>query len=167
MMKLRDVIAQVEADSSYSEWRKSNKKGYIAHAFMMMDKENENIWQMGYYSPEKDKITTFIVEGEDVKKTPEMDVFKEPGSNVAKLDVSKVKIGSIEAIEKAEEVMAKEYPTAMPMKMFFIIQNINDMGHIYNVTFITQDFSTVNIRISSENCKVLSHKIGKIFEFQK
>ena len=166
-MKLNDVVEKLEASSKFKEWRKTNNGHYLAHAFMMMDKENSNIWQIGYYDPKNDMMTTFIIEGDEIKVSPELNIFKRPGATVEKLDLSKVKIGSIEAIEKAQEVMSKEYPSAVPMKMFFIIQNIPDHGHVYNITFVTHDFKTINIRISSEGCQVLHHKLEAIFDIKK
>ncbi len=166
-MKLKDVIEKLESDSEFQEWRKTNKDYYLAHAFMMMDKANENVWQIGYYNPKIDKVTTFIIEGGDIKISPELNIFKRPGSTVEKLDVSKVRIGTIAAIENAEKVMEKDYPRANPMKMFFIIQNLKQQGHVFNITFITQDFKTVNIRISSETGKVLSHNVENLMDIKK
>jgi len=166
-MKLKDVIEKLEDNSEYQAWRKENPKYFLAHAFMMMDKENENIWQIGYYDAEKDVMTTFIIEGDSIKISPELNIFKKPDSKVEELDVSKVKIGTIEAIEKAEEVMAKEYPKAVPSKMFFIIQKLAEHGYVFNITFITLDFKTVNIRISSENGEVLHHNMDALFDFKK
>lgn len=166
-MKLRDVVEKLEAHSEFEEWRKTNENCYLAHAFMMMDKENENIWQIGYYNPKTDKITTFIIEGDDIKISPEMNIFKRPDAKVEKLDIDKVKIGTIKAIETAEKIMEQDYPKADPMKMFFIIQNVPEQGHIFNITFVTQDFKSVNIRISSENGEVLSHKVESILDIKK
>lgn len=166
-MKLKDVIEKLEADSGFKEWREKNKQYFLAHAFMMMDKENENIWQIGYYDPKKDVVTTFIIEGDNVKISSELNVFKRPDSKVEELDISKVKIGTFEAIEKAEAVMAKEYSKAVPMKMFFIIQKLAEHGYIFNVTFITHDFKTINIRLSSENGEVLHHNMDTLLDFKK
>jgi hypothetical protein len=53
------------------------------------------------------------------------------------------------------------------MKMFFIIQSLPEHGHVYNITFVTQDFKTVNIRLSSEDGKVLMHKVQSILDIKK
>jgi len=166
-MKLKDIMEKIESHSEFKEWRKSHKGCYLAHAFMMMDKANENMWQIGFYNPKEDKITSFILEGDNLKISPELNIFKKPGAKVEKLDVRKVKIGSVEAIEKAEEVMAKDYPKANPIKMFFIIQNIPKEGHVFNITFVTQDFKTVNIRISSEDGKILKHSVESLLQIKK
>lgn len=166
-MKLKDVVERLESHSEFKEWKKANKEYYLAHAFLMMDKANENMWQIGYYNKKSDKITTFLMEGDDIKISPEQNIFKKPGCTVEKLDISKVKIGSVQAIETAEQVMEKEYPKANPIKMFFIIQNLPEQGHVYNITFVTQDFKTVNIRISTGTGKVLCHKIENILDIRK
>ena len=166
-MKLKDIIEKLEADSEFAKWKQENPDCFLAHAFMMMDQANANVWQIGFYNPETDKITTFIIEGDDIKISPEAAIFKRPDAKVEKLDVSKVEIGSVEAIETAEKVMEQDYPKAVPMKMFFIIQSLPEHGTVYNITFITHDFKTVNIRISSEDGKVLLHKIDSILDMKK
>ncbi len=112
-MKLKDVIQKLEANSAFKEWRKKNKSYYLAHAFMMMDKANANMWQIGYYDKEKDKVTTFIIEGDNIKISPELNIFKRPDATVEKLDVSKVKIGTIQAIETAEKAVNVAENTGM------------------------------------------------------
>ncbi len=166
-MKLKDVMEKIESHSEYKEWRKEHKDCYLAHAFMMMDKANENMWQIGFYNSKNDKVTTFVLEGDDLKISPELNVFKKPGAKVEKLDVGKVKIGSVEAIETAEGVMAKEYPKAVPSKMFFIIQELPEHGAVYNITFVTHDFKTVNVKISSDDGKVIHHALENLLEFKK
>jgi hypothetical protein len=165
-MKLKDVVEKLEANSEFGEWRKENRDCYLAHAFMMMDKANENVWQIGYYNPKTDKMTSFIMEGDDVKISPELNIFKRPGCDVEKLDTAKVKIGTVSAIEKAEAVMEKDYPKAVPSKMFFIIQNLPEQGHVFNITFITQDFKTINVRISSETGRVICHSVENILDIK-
>ncbi len=166
-MKLDDVLANLESHQEFADWKKKNSSCYLAHAFLMMDKANENTWQVGYYNPKTDMMTTFILEGDKLQISPEMNIFKRPGCTVDALDPKKVKIGSVQAIECAEQVVSENYPKISPIKMFFIIQNVKDEGHIYNVTFITQDFQAANIRISTETGKVLCHKIEKILDFKK
>ena len=166
-MKLPDVIDKLEENSEFKKWRDEHPQAYIAHAFMMMDKVNENIWQIGYYHPDNDKITTFIIEGDDIKISPESNIFKRPDSKVEKLDLEKVKIGTVQAVETAEGLMEKEYPKAVPLKMFFIVQSIPKHGTVYNVTFLSQDFQAINMRISSETGDVLSHKAEKILDIKK
>jgi hypothetical protein len=166
-MKLPDIIEKLEENSEFKKWKEEHKDTYLAHAFMMMDPANENIWQIGYYNPKTDKVTTFVIEGDDIKISPETNIFKKPNAKVEPLDISKVKIGTIQAIETGEGVMEKDYPKALPIKMFFIIQTIPEQGSVFNMTFITQDFKTVNIRISSETGKVLSHKVESILDIKK
>jgi len=165
-MKLKDVIEKIETHSEFSEWRKGNKDSYLAHAFMMMDKANENMWQVGYYNPKTDKVTTFILEGDNLKVSGEQNIFKKPGCTVEKLDIEKVKIGSVQAIETAEKIMESDYPKAVPMKMFFIVQNIPKQGHVFNITFVTQDLKTVNVRVSSETGEVVCHNVQSLIDMK-
>lgn len=166
-MKLSDVIEKLEENSEFKEWRKQYPDAYLAHAFMMVDEENKNMWQIGYYHPDSDKVTTFIIEKEDIKISPEANIFKRPGTKVEKLILEKVKIGSFQAIETAQELISKEYPKTVPMKMFFIIQELPEQGTVYNITYLSRDFQAINIRISAETGEVLAHKAEKILDIKK
>jgi hypothetical protein len=64
--------------------------------------------------------------------------------------------------EIADELQKKEYKSSQPFKKIFILQNLDQWGQVWNVTFITTDFKTLNIKINAENGKVLSHKLISI-----
>ena len=56
-MKIIDVVEKVEINSEFKSWRLENPKPYLAHVFMMMEKDNTNMWQVGYYNNETDNNT--------------------------------------------------------------------------------------------------------------
>ena len=50
------------------------------------------------------------------------------------------------------------------MKSFFIIQELEKLP-VFNITYLTHGFKTINIKIHATNGKVVKHTIGAIAEF--
>lgn len=164
-MEVIDAIATLEKSKIFAGFRKKNPDSYLANAFTMID-SNCAVpeWQIGYYDKDKDMIATFVV-GKEIMINPESEVFKEK-KIVSPLDMKRIKITLETALENAMECQKKKYPGSLPLKKIIILQNSED-HHIYNITFITQEFKTLNIKISSQDGRVIFDKIHSIFDFQK
>jgi len=163
-MQTKDIIKDLCEHSEFKNWKKENKDCYLVHVFKMLDEPNEGIWQIGYYNKEKDKITTFFIEKDDIKVIPEEEAYKRPKSIIKELKIDKVKTSMEEAMEKANEIMKKEYSQEQPVKTILILQNIKE-GLVWNITFVTQSFKTLNIKISAETGKVVSHELISLMQF--
>ena len=162
-MELKEALSRLEKSPEFKEWMKKNKDDYFSYAFCELNIEE---WQIGYYDKSKDKIITFIV-NEKIKTMPMDDVFKEPGAKVNKVDLNKVKLTFSEVIDKAAEFQKKKYPKEEANKIIAILQNLKGFGNIWNLTFITKTFNTLNIKINAENGKVLGHKLSSIFDLRQ
>ena len=55
----------------------------------------------------------------------------------------------------------------MPIKTIAILQNIKPHGNIWNLTYITQAFNTLNMKIDASTGKILDHNHSSIFSFRK
>lgn len=163
--KIKKMISELEKSGCFREWKKERPDYKLAHVFKMMDDANKNIWQVGYFNPHNDMIATFVVE-ETVELNQEEAAFKKPGSHIKELDLNKVRIGYEKAISIAEELRKKEYLKEMPIKMFFILQNLPE-GQVYNITYISATFKTLNIKVDSDSGKIKKHSLISIFEFDK
>jgi len=158
-----ESISQVEKSQEFKEWKENNKDAYLTHAFTLIDELNSGVWQIGFYDKKKDTITTFIMHQGKIEGIPETEkVFKEEQKIVLALDSSKAKLSFEKVQEIAEDIQKKEYKSSQPYKKIFILQNLDQWGQVWNVTFITTDFKTLNIKINSENGKVLSHNLISI-----
>lgn len=164
-MLLKEKLSKLEKNKLFLEWKKENNDSYLAHIFRMVDKANENIWQFGYYNND-DSITTFIMENDSVKEIPEQEIFKKDKRKLAKLDINKIGISFDEAVEKAKKLQQEKYKQHPIMNIIAILQTIED-GQIFNVTFVTQTFGTLNIHISSETGEIKSDKFVSMMEVAK
>jgi len=161
-----EAIKTLENSKEFKEFRKQNKTAFLTHVFYMLDEANKNAVQIGYYNKAKDKITTFIVEGNSIIKNPEAEVFKEQETIMKPLDLSKVKIDVDEAVEIADNLQKAKYKEEIPIKKIAILQHL-PVGQVWNITFVAQTFKTLNIKIDSETRKVVSEKLLSIVEFGK
>ena len=164
-MEPQKLIKELEAHSEFKEWRKKNPKSFLAHLFVMHDEPNKGIVQVGY-SNRDESMTTFFIEKGEVKIATEQEVFKKPDDRILKLDIRNVKLADEEAMEKAEKILAEEY-RQKPLKSFLILQNLREFGQIYNITFVTAGFRTLNVKIDAATGNVLKHELTSLMQYKK
>ena len=122
---------------------------------------------MGYYIRSEDRLASFLVSGDKVEFRGFSEVFKHPEQEgVNELDISLVKIGPEKAVQVAESLQSEEYPADKAFKKVVILQNL-DVGLCYNITFITQNFKTLNIKVSASSGEVVSHKEVDLIQIAK
>jgi hypothetical protein len=163
-MELKEILASVEKSSEFKTWRDSHEKAYLAHAFVMLDEANKDIWQVGYYDADKSLMSTFVVSSGKIEIIPDQEVLKSE-HKIEALEPEKVKLSVKEALDIAEKYRKEHYSKELVAKSFFIIQVVENHGQVFNVTFFTAAFKTVNIKISTENGKVLHHSCETLAAF--
>ena len=124
-------------------------------------------WQLGFYDNKKDKITTFVMNGNNIKIRPEEDVFKKEDMNVNEVQVNKIKLTFDNAILKADEFQQKNFPKDKSIKTIAILQNIDKLGNIWNITYVTEAFNILNMRIDASTGRILEHNLASILSFRK
>ena len=162
-MEAKESILLLEKSSTYTNWKKDNLSTYLVNCFKMTDPGKDSDWQIGYYDKDSKKITTFLV-GDEIILNNQDDVLREKGI-IQPLNLENIKITYDEAIESALNCQNEKYPGNAPLKKIVVLQNI-DEGEIYNVTFVTQSFKTLNIKVSHVDGKIISDKMTSIFDFQ-
>ncbi len=158
-MVLDKILKRLEDSKVFKEWYNNNQNYYLVHAFLMIDPKVKQTWQIGYYNKKKDKIITFDV-GDEIVKNPEAEVFKNSGI-VKKLDLKRVKIDYKKAINIAEKFAKQHYPNYSIGKKIVILQNLDKQ--VWNITFISNSFETLNVKVNVEDGKVFYHNLTKIF----
>jgi len=165
-MDVQEKINELEKENLFSSWKKKNSGSYLAHVFRMMDEPK--IWQFGFYNKD-DTITTFVYNDGEVKETPEEEIFKKTKEKIPALDVESVKLSFEDAVSRAEELHKEKYFRHPVMKTIAILQKIED-DQIFNLTFVTKTFNTLNIRVDSSDGRILHEKLTSIMdmaEFEK
>lgn len=166
-MDLKPALKKLEESSSFKAWKQKHKDTYFSYAFKIPQEMGSNDWQLGFYDKKKDKITTFIIAGDKVNIRAEEDVFKKESTKVDKVEMNKVKLTFDNALTKADEFQRKNYPKDKSIKTIAILQNLPSFGNIWNITYVTEVFNTLNMKIGASNGKVLEHHLASVFSFRK
>lgn len=164
-MKVSEAVHKLEKSSEFRKWKKSNSDSYLADAFIILDANEQQKWQLGYYSEKDDRITVFKLESPIEVSKPE-EIMKKGHDKIIKVVIGDVKVEMGEALKKSAEFLRKNFPKDTALKTIVILQNI-EKSIIWNITHITSAYNAINVRVNAANGKILSHKSIPIFEFQK
>ena len=163
-MEFDEAYEKLLESSNFQEWHKNNERSYLAHFFAELDQHLRPLnWEVGYYNPEKDLITTFAV-NEAISIQPEAQVFKEKNT-IEKLDVKEVTLSADDALRKGREFQLKQYKQHPPLKGIIILQRLA-IGAVWNITFITQSFAALNIKVDARNGEIIHHHLATFFDFK-
>lgn len=168
-MQIKKEIEKLERSREFAEWRKKNRDSYLSYALFMTGEEEDKV-EIGFYNRKNDKVTTFCIHGCEkgkmsVEVKPEESVFKKPDMEVEELDIGKIKIDVPEATSIASNLQKEKYPAEFPMKLIIILQKLSPFGNIYNVTFVTKTFKTLNIKIDAGSGDVVEDNLVSLMQF--
>jgi len=165
-MEFLEAIKKLEDSNEFKEWRKKNKEMYLVHGFTMLGsfKEDPMNWQIGYYNKKDDKITPIEVDGGISIGQPQ-DAFKK-NESIKKLDLKKIKINAKKALDDNEKARLEKYAKEEPMKIFVIIQNIEEFGDVWNITTATNTMNTINTKIDAESGEIKSIKTENFMQMR-
>ena len=155
-MEHKEIVEKVEASKEYKEFKKQHPEAYLVHIFQMT---GVNI-QVGYFCKETKKVVTFEINDKGIK-SEEQQPFQETPHDILKLDLEKVKPSFKDASEIANKVREENYKGEITNKQITILQHL-DTGQVFNITFITAAFKTLNIKIDAETGEVVSHNLDTL-----
>ena len=166
-MDLKPSLKKLEESNDFKKWHQKNKNTYLSYVFKIPQEMSSEEWQFGFYNKKKDKITTFIISGDNIKSRPEEEIFKKEDMKVEGIQLDKVKLAFDSAIGKADEFQQKNFPKDKSVKTIAILQNMPKLGNVWNITYVTEAFNTLNMKIDAATGRVLEHKLSSIFSFRK
>ncbi len=161
--KLKEFLEKIKDSNQFKEWNTSHKNSYFCSAFLIGADIDQHNWQIDFYNPENDKITSFIEVG-GLITLKEEDVFKKPDDKVKELDLEKVKIDLEKALDKFERLKKKKYHSESPTQKIIILQNMDFI--IWNITYINTSFNILNIKINAVNGKVIDDSLTSVMSFK-
>lgn len=159
-MQPLESIKKIKESKIFLDWEKTNPDNYLVHAFKMIEHNSETGWQLGFYLKSKDRMVTFFAEP-DISISPEEEIFKEDERKIPEVDENDIKIDYQEALNVAKKFQEENFKNDAPQKTIIILQNLGS-GAVFNLTYITQRFNTLNIKIDAKSANVLDHKLTSI-----
>ncbi len=164
-MDIHDALHAIESSSSFRKWRSKNTSCYLSHAFKMFQDEHKE-WQLGFYEPKTEKITTFLVSPEHVEKREAEEVFKKE-EHIQKLEIPATLLPLSDVLQKTNAFQQQNYPRDKSMKTIALLQSLPEYGSVWNITLVTQAFNTLNMKIHPSTGEILDHKMSSIFSFRQ
>lgn len=162
------LISKLELSPEFSRWHEKNTVAFLSYIFMMFDEANTGTYQAGYYNPDLDEITTFIIDSEagvaGINTTKGNDILKAEPS-ILKLEIKKVACSSQQILDIAKKFQQEKYSRFKTFKSFVILQNLST-GQIFNFTFLSIS-ETLNIRISSDDGKIVGADLKTLMNIAK
>jgi Zn-dependent metalloprotease len=162
MINPKQDIKRLESSKEYIEWNESNSKSYLSDFFCILDTESkdDNLWQIDFYNPEDDTMTSFELPADKRKKcslkTASSKIFKEEKSIIEELSLQTTELTDKDAMEIAKEFLQENHKGENPTKTILILQSNKELKKvIWNLTFVTSALNMFNAKIDAKNGKIL------------
>jgi len=159
MKDIKRTIQEIESSKEFKNWVKMEDGAYLSSIFTMMGDSHEINWQLDYYSPKKNMLTSFVHKNGKVKFEKDQKIFKKDGK-INKLDIDKLKITLDECIDSIK----KKNPHEKAVKIIVVLQNKNSL--VWNVTFLTSGLKVLISKINAENGDFILNEVKPIIEFR-
>lgn len=165
-MEFLQALEKLESSVEFNEWKKGNKDYYLVHGFTMLGsyKEDPMNWQIGYYNEKEDKVVPIEVAGDINVGEPQL-AFKKKES-INKLEIKNLKITAKQALDDSEKARLEKYAKEKVMKIFLVLQNLDGVGIVWNVTMATQSLNTLNIKVDAETGEIKSVKTEQFMQMK-
>jgi len=157
-MEIKELLKRLENSNEFTGWQEKNKGFYLVHVFYMTGHPP----QVGYYSKDTDKVITFDIE-DTIVINPPSEVFKNT-KTVNELKLDEVNVDKPIIMETVQKFTSDKYPTEKADKKMVLLQEF-DGKPIYNVTYFTSSFKTLNVKIDAKTGSVLSDELASLVSF--
>ena len=166
-MDLKPSLKKLQESSDFKKWHTKNKETYLSYAFKIPQEMKDSEWQFGYYNKKKDRITTFVITNDGITIRPEEEIFKKEDIKISGIEIDKIKLSFDDAAQRAEELQRKNFPKDKSIKTIVILQNAQGFGNVWNITYVTEAFNTLNMKIDASTGKIVEHNLTSVLSFRK
>ena len=163
MHNLHTTLKYVQESPVYKAWLSDHPSSYLSSFFKIIEHQDVDWWQVDFYYPKGDTITSFVVDDKVKLATKDAAVFKKPDTSVKALDLAMVKIDMAHALRAAQELQKEKYKGEKTSKTVVLLQTLAQT--FWNISFLTNSFKLVNIRIDAKTGDVLEDSIVPLFDF--
>jgi hypothetical protein len=159
MLKAYGILQE---NPEFKKWKQLHNKSYLSHIFSSGQEE----YMIGFADTSGERITTFTVRQNSVTMSGAEEAFKKPETKILPLALTKVSVSLDDALKKAIHMQQEKYKGHSIIKKIVILQHL-PVGQVYNITFVTNTFHTLNIKIDAANARVHEHKLTSLFDFAR
>lgn len=163
-MKIEHVLEQVRDNERVKAWMQHNQDAKLVHVFFMVTGNSYSEYHVGYFDHNKQKMYTLLVNGTTIEIKEEGDLLKKENTQILPLDESLMSKDVEDILIAAKIHQEKEFPKEIPLKIMVILQNLDEVGQVYNVTYVTQSMKTLNFKIDSNTAQIKKADLVSLFE---
>jgi len=174
MIDPKKDIERLKNSKEFKEWLASHEKSYLSDFFCILDdgSSDDNIWQIDYYNPEEDTMTSFELPADKRKscklKEASSKIFKKENDKVEELNLSNVELTDVDVITLAKDKMSLDHPGEQRTKTILILQNNRDANEIiWNLTFMTSALNMFNVKIKASSGEILESSLKSAMSLKK
>lgn len=166
-MNLKDTLEKLRDTAVFKHWRTAHPDDFMSYALKILMEQNDDEWQIGFYNKASEHVTTFIINSSETGIREDEEVFKKPGTQIKEIDLHDAPLTHSEIMDIVAKHKTKEYPKEQPIKIITILQHYEDLGLVWNITYITASFNTLNLKVDAKTGKILSEKLESILKLGK
>jgi hypothetical protein len=165
MKALQNAYKKVIDSNLFQKWREVHKKAYLCSFFMLIGEKNPMSWQVDFYNPMDDTITSFLADDEVKQIHKDSKIFK-PGKNrLNKLVLDNIKINLKEAYGAIENLKNEKYKAEIPARQIIILQNLKTP--LWNITYMTTSFKLLNFKVDAITGDIMEEEVRYLFSLDK
>ncbi|MEM0231453.1 MAG: hypothetical protein QXW00_03715 [Candidatus Woesearchaeota archaeon] len=164
IIPMSEALARLKESSKFKKWKSLHPNDFLASAFTIMEGKSAE-WQFSFYNVEKDSVVSFVVSENEIGMLPESAVLKEPEHRMLEIRDSDIKLDIHGAIEVASKHQTKNYPKEKPIKIIAVLAS-SEGRNIWSITYLTQNFKTLVMKVDAESGEMLSEKIVSFFSYE-
>lgn len=141
MISPKEFQKRIESSKEFKQFKEKNSDAILANAFTMLKD-----WQLDYYVPNKDTITSFTIENKKIIQK-ESEIFRKEKQEILQLNLDNIKISLEKAIEKTNIKNTQNT---------IVVLQVIDKKEIWNITYFTTTFKTINVKIDANSGEIIS-----------
>lgn len=165
MTELLEAFDKVILSDEFKEWKSENKNSYLCSFFLIIDEKELMPWQLAFYSPSTDTITSFIASNPVKILEKNSKIFKMDRSKINELHLNKVNIDLKEAFLILERLKMEKYPNELPTKKIVILQKTKHL--VWNITYINSSLNILNVKVDAISGEIIEDKISSIMSLKE
>jgi len=162
MDTLRKDFEDLQNSVEFQEYKKKSMNSYLCAAFTILESPEKTSWQLDFYCPDKDVITTFCLHPSIAQK--ESKVLHREDTQIYEINLENIDVGFDDSLKIVSELKSKNYPNESVSKIITILQNI-ERKEVWNITYLTASFNVLNVNIDAQDGSILKEKFESIMNF--
>lgn len=147
MLDFKQALSKLQSSEIFRDYQKKNPSSYLTNSLYL------NEWQINYFSPKTNVITSFTINSKIKKKTLEAKNQKFPALNQNKIHVDIEK-----ALSKSADELSKHDGITI------IIIQVENSVPVWNISIPTPSLKVINVKISAESGEILEKSEKSIIE---